>query len=287
MSEVMDLENDPTPVAAVPAAVEAAPAEPAIPEDPDETAAVEVQGGKYVPLGALKAVRGEIQEWKTKAADADTLRNTVAQLQGSLATFQHLQQQLQHPPPAAPPADAIVADPDLLDLARSLDYYTPTGEPDLARAGKHAALIQKQATKIAQQMVAPMQQNAAHQQSAANFQRALRTTAPNGAKPKETTLTWMWQNLPPEYTADPRVAQVLPALALGLDTLQGGQLPPPPAAPAGPPMVTEGLGAAPAVRRTAISDGERAVLSNRGMREDTYHKLTEGFKPGRTSTLED
>lgn len=288
MSEVMNLEDDaqpvPVPVAAVPA-VETVP-EPVVPEDPDESSAVEVQGGKYVPLGALKAVRAENQEWKTKAAEAETLRNTVAQLQGSLATFQHLQQQgLQARPPEV--VQPTTADPELIDIARQLDFYTPTGEPDVVRASKHAATIESRAMKIAQQMVAPLQQTAHAQQSAANYQTALRTTAPNGLKPSAETLTWMWRNLPAEYTADPRVAQVLPALALGLDTLKGGQLPPPPAPPVGPPIVTEAAGGLTPTRRAVMTDMERAVAATRGMDEEKYRKLTQDYRPGRTSTLED
>jgi hypothetical protein len=279
----MDLENEPHPEPPAQPAQEAPPAEP--PADPDEAAALEVQGGKYVPLDALKTVRSENKELKTRAAEADQLRQTVAQLQGSLATFQQLQQQ-QPRPPETPTSGS--PDPRLEKLARSLDYYKPDGTPDLHRAAVHAELIREQATEIAQQWVQPLQQNAAQQQSAANYQQALRTAAPNGMKPKAETLTWMWRNLPPEYTADPRVAQVLPALALGLDTLQGGSpLPAQPAPPGNPPVMTEAVGGNQPRQRTTLSETERAVLAGRGISDETYGKLTKDFKQGRTSALED
>lgn len=288
MSGIMDLEDDTTPaVAAAPVAEPAAVETPVAveaPPDPDEAEALEVQGGRYVPLPALRAAREENRALKAQAVDTDQLRQQIAQLQGNLETYQQLQRQPQQP---APVQTAPVADnPKLVKLARQMDYYKPDGAPDLDRAAVHLAQIREEATEIAQQLVQPLQQNAAQQQSAANYHNALRTVTPSGQKPKADTLTWMWRNLPAEYTADPRVAQVLPALALGLDALQGGSLPPQPLPPANAPLVTEASGNVPR-SRTVITDTERAVLANRGITDDKYSKLTKDFRPGRTSTLED
>jgi hypothetical protein len=289
MSDVMDLET-PEPPAALVAEAVAPPAPPAPPADPDEVNAIEVQGGKMVPLPALKAAREEARAAKEQAGQVPQLQQQIAQLTGQVTAFQEVQRTLaQSRQEAFAPPAPTQADPDLIDLARSLDYYKQDGTPDLARAQKHAALIQKEATKIAQGMVAPLHQRAAQTQSAANYQAALQVKSPQGLAPKPETLQWMWNNLPAEYTADPRVAQALPALAMGLEALQGNgsKLPPQPPPPANPPLVTEGIGGAPPQRLRPLSETERGVLAARGIDEKHYTKLTENFRSGRTSTLED
>lgn len=278
--------DDPTPAPPAEPIAPEPPAPPEPPPDPDEVGAIEVQGGKHVPLEALKAARAEAKAAKEQAARLPQLEQQIAQLQGSVQTFQQLQQQLRQPQAPAGPIDA---DPDLIELARSLDYYQGDGTPDVARAAKHAAIIERRATRIADQRMAPLQQQNARTQSAANYQAALQIQSPQGLKPQVATLNWMWQNLPPEYTADPRVAQALPALALGLEALQGNgsRLPAAPAAPANPPLHTEGLSGSPARRANAITDAERAVLNERGMSDEKYLKHTKDFKPGRATQLED
>jgi hypothetical protein len=287
MSEVMDLETPEPPVPPVEAV--APPEPPAPPADPDEVNAIEVQGGKMVPLPALKAAREEARAAKEQAAQLPQLQQQIAQLTGQVTAFQEVQRTLaqSRQEAFAPPAPAD--NPDLIELARSLDYYKQDGTPDLARAQKHAAIIQKQATAIAQSMVGPIHAQNARTQSAANYQAALQVKSPQGAAPKPETLQWMWQNLPAEYTADPRVAQALPALAMGLEALQGNgsKLPPQPPPPANAPLVTEGIGGAPAQRQRPLSETERGVLAARGIDEKHYTKLTENFRSGRTSTLED
>lgn len=282
----MNLEDEtPAPPPAPPTEPVAPPPAPEPPADPDEVGAIEVQGGKHVPLEALKAARAEARAAKEQAAQLQPLQQAYAQLQGRVATFEQLQSQLQRPP--APPANADT-DPDLIELARSLDYYTGDGTPDINRAAKHAAIIERRASKMAQQMMQPLQQQNAQTRSAANYQAARQIQSPQGVKPSEATLTWMWQNLPAEYTADPRVAQALPALALGLEALQGNgsRLPPAVAPPAQPPLHTEGVAGGPQ-RRTTITDAEREVISARGMSEEKYTKLSKGYTPGRATTLED
>src|SRR6185369_672236 len=100
--------------------------------------------------------------------------------------------------------------------------------------------------------MAPLVQHNARTQSVANYHAARQMASPQGVKPSEQMLNWMWQNLPPEYTADPRVAQALPALALGLEALQGNgsKLPAQPPPPPNPPLHTEGLAGGPVRRST-------------------------------------
>lgn len=283
----MNMEDEtpaPPPAAAAPPPAEPPPP-PDPPADPDEVGAIEVQGGKHVPLEALKAARAEAKAAKEQAARLPQLEQALATLQGQVSTYQQVQQHLQRPP--APTAQADT-DPDLIELARSLDYYQGDGTPDIARAAKHAGIIERRAAKMAQQMMQPLQQQNAQTRSAANYQAARQIQSPQGVKPSEATLNWMWQNLPAEYTADPRVAQALPALALGLEALQGNgsRLPPPVAPSAQPPLHTEGVAGGPQ-RRTTITDAEREVISARGMSEEKYTKLSKGYTPGRATTLED
>ena len=285
MSGVNVEDPDPTPE---PAPVAAAPEPPPVPEpppDPDEANAIEVQGGKMVPLPALKATREELRQAKEQLAKLPQYEQQIAQLQGSLQTFQQVQQQLQRPPAAPPPADA---DPDLVELAKSLDYIDPTtGRPDTARAANHLALIERRAQKIADARLAPLQEQHAKATSDANYQRVAQMKTPKGVAVPKAILDTMWQNLPASYTADPRIAQALGAMAYGLAELsgQGSQLPPAPPVP-GPPLHTEGLTGSPP-RRSVVTDAEREVISARGIKEDKYVEMTKGFKPGRATQLED
>lgn len=238
-----------------------------------------------VPLDALKASRAEAKQAKEAAREADALRQQVAQMQGALSTFQQLQQTLQRPQAPAQPQPE--ADPKLVEYARSLDYYKQDGTPDTDRAAKFAQLVRSEAQTLAQQALAPMREIQHRDLSARNFQQAVQGTVA-GVKPKAETLSWMWQNLPAELTADPRTAQVLQVLALGIDTASGqaGHLPPAPAPPANPPPFTEGT-SAPTRRAQPISDLERLILADKGITEAKYQELTKGFRPGRTNTLED
>src|SRR5262245_39408239 len=102
--------------------VAAAPAEPPpAPPDPDEAQAIEVQGGKMVPLPALKAAREETRTWKEKAAKVEALEAEAAALRPYKQFMDQHPGLLQQPAqPAAPPDPK--ADPELVELARSLDY---------------------------------------------------------------------------------------------------------------------------------------------------------------------
>lgn len=283
-----NLEDDgPAPVATPDPPAATVPDPAVVPPEPDEQSAVEMQGGKYVPLDALKATRAELKVAKEAASQMETLRQQNAQLMGSLQTFQHLQQQMQRP--ATEPIAATPVDPSAEMYARSLDYYKADGTPDLDRGGKFAALVRQEATKLAQQAIEPYAQQTQQERAAVNFQRALATKAPNGMQPKSETLTWMFQNLPASMTSDPRTAQMLPALAIGLDVLSGQRgAPPSPAAPLTAPVVTEASGGGPSRPRSpGINDVERAIIANRNMDEKRYGELTKGFRPGRSNVLED
>src|SRR5580765_2782747 len=200
--EVIDLETpEPTPpIAAVPDPV--APPVPEPPPDPDEVGAVEIQGGKHVPLEALKAARAEAKQAKEAASRLPAMEQELAQLRGSLQTYQQVQQQLQNARPAVVP-QTPQTDPRLVQLARSLDYFKGDGTPDLDRAAAHRELVREEARQMAQEMVGPLQQQTHQTQSQANFHQAV-AMVPEAIRAKVTPqLQQFWQTLPPNMTADP------------------------------------------------------------------------------------
>lgn len=257
------------------------PAAPVVPADPDEAQAVEVDGGKMVPLAALKAVR---EENKTLKSDVDKL-NTA--WQAAAPTIQFLQQnpQFMQGPKAEPAPVAPAQDPELLDIARSLDFYQSNGQPDLDRAAKHQAIITKQATRIAQQMIAPVA-NASHQSRAeANWALACQEILPNGQKIDPAILATVWRQMPVDQLSNPQVARVMVDQA-GMMQMRGTKLPPAPPSNANPPLHTESAGAG-GRPKVALSDLDRAVAASRGIPEDKMQKHMAGYVKGRPTELED
>ena len=265
-----------------------APAEPVTPEpppapvDPDEAQAIEVQGGKMVPLAALKAAREEAKAAKETAS-------RVTQLEQELAAAKPYEQFVKANPsllqpqvPAAPPPGA---DPELVELAQSLDYYKADGTPDTTRAAKHQTIIRREASKMAQQMVAPVAQSHAQAQSNANYAVVVHEKLPNGQPLDQRILNQMWASLPVDQTANPAVAALVRDLTIAAQ-LRQSPLPPNPAPPSQPPVHTEHLGTT--VRRTTqMTPTERGVAQQRGMSDEKYSTLTKDFTPGRMNPLED
>src|SRR5262245_51277364 len=97
--------------------------------DQDEAQSVDVQGkGKHVPLSALKEAREENKKLKERAAKADAYENWINQNKPKVDFMDQNQHLWQQPKPQAPPPDA---DPKLVRIAKSLDFYTTDGKPDL------------------------------------------------------------------------------------------------------------------------------------------------------------
>ena len=271
--------------AAAPAADPAAP--PAAPvEEPAaaEVDAVEVGGQKYVPLAAVLAERREKHALKDRAARADQLEAAVAEMRPYV---EFLRQnpgltQRQAPTPSAPAAPE--ADPDVEQVARDFDLYTPDGKPDLPRAARIHARQQTAARQAAADAVRPVQQQSAQQQSAVNLRMAMSAQMPAGVHLDPAALQTFWQALPPDLTADPNVAALVTLLAAGAGALKGPVARVAP--PAHPPLVTETPGGgAPA--RQPLTGMSRKIAAARGIDEAKYQKLTEGFRPGRTNVLEE
>src|SRR5262245_27620450 len=124
MADGMELEPQAPPL-------EQAPEQTPPQADPDEAAAVETPQGKMVPLAALKQLRGEHKALKEQAKHAQQLQEWVNTNKPKVDFMDQNQHLWQQPKPPAPPPDA---DPDLVEIAQSLDFYTTDGKPDLKRA---------------------------------------------------------------------------------------------------------------------------------------------------------
>ena len=265
---------------AAPAAPAPAPA-PAVAGE-GEPEAVEVGGQKMVPLSALLAERGEKKQLKERAARADQLEDYARQVDPYVQFIKAnpgLMAERTKPAPAEQPAE----DTEAADVARMFDFYTSDGKPDVQRGRAHLNLVDQRAMKQAQAIMAPVAQATAQERSATNFQRALQITDVNGQKVNPEALRAVWQNMPVEYTADPRTAGVLAATAAGMTALYGKKaIAPPP----NPPLVTESPGGAP--RRAApLTELDKTIAANRGISETKFAELTAGFRSGRSNVLED
>jgi hypothetical protein len=187
--------------------------------------------------------------------------------------------------PQAPPQEEQV-DPDVVEYAQTLQIYKAdgSGQLDLKAAAKLLSIAENRAEKRAKAAVEPMQQQSYQQRSQANFQSALQIADSDGNKPNPRTLQAIWRNMPVEYTADPQVAGMLAAQALGLDSIQGRQKR---VQPPGKPALDTESGGGEIRRQASLTDFEKRVAASRGIKPETYAKLTEGFKAGRTNVIEE
>lgn len=218
---------------------EQAPIEEATTEQPEQTASeddfaevIEVpdssaENGKVslVPLAAVKGARAEIKELKQKLASATEGSARAQQLE---ARLDELSAQLAQLGPKAQAYDAAVAaqnqrpredrpedDQEAVELAQVLDLYTAEGKPDIAKARKTLALMDKRAQVHSRAAVEPLANHTISQQSRVMLDRAKNTAAPNGQKPDPKTLESIWARLDPRLTATPDGAKQAWAVALG------------------------------------------------------------------------
>ena len=192
-----------------------------------------------------------------------------------------LRQAQPEPQPPEPPASE---DPDAEEAARLMDFYKPDGSPDLERGARHLALLDRRAGKLAVDAVQPLRQQTAQDQSSINFQRALQVKDADGKTPSRESLQAVWRSMPPEYTADQRVAGILAATALGLDRMANKSGPVIPQA--APPLVTEAAGGTPR-NRPALTALDESIARDRGRTPTQWAEHQSNFRPGRPTVLED
>lgn len=287
--DVVNVEDDgpaiePASPPAVPP-VAAAPAEPPPdpPAEPDELEAVDLPGGKYVPLTALKTVREANRALKAQAADADTVRQQLHQLQGQVAGYRQVAEQLRQPQaPQAPQQD-----PRALAFAQKLDLYTTDSNgqavPDVAKAASILGIVQEVAGQIADSRVLPMAQQTARERSIAHYNWALTVKDPNGKALPREIINEVWKSMPIEATANPDIAKTLVYTAMGMERMNQQATTP---APATLPVVTEAIGGTPRTRQP-MSALETKVAAERGIDPAKWQESVKGFQSGRTQTLEE
>lgn len=293
----------------------AAPVEEAVVEHPAETAeAVERDveqdtleipdstspDGKvrYVPASALAGARGELKELKGELAKA---REGSAKAQQLEARIDELSAQIAQIAPKAQAYDAALAaqqahrDPDptddaeAIELAQTLDLYTAEGKPDIAKAKRTLALMDKRAGALAEAKVAPLAQHTVQSMSNVMLARAKATKAPNGAAPDPKILDQVWSRLDPRLTATVDGAKQAWNAALGF-TMATQEAQPAQRAPNGQftkkddipaPLHTEKAGGRDLPDGgLALNDKERAYIKKAGMTEKEYLESAKNM-PGR------
>jgi hypothetical protein len=253
-------------------------------EIPDSSA----EGGKarYVPLSALDGARREARELKSELQQAREGSAKAQQLEQRLAD---LEAHIQTIAPKAQAYDAIHAaqlakqepvaedDSEAVELAQVLDLYTPEGKPDIAKAKKTLALMDKRAGKLAQDAVGPLAQHTVQQMSNVMLARAKATAAPNGAKPDAHVLEQVWAKLDPRLTATVDGAKQAWVAALGYSS-SIAEAKPAARTPTGQftkkeadePLYTEKAGGKDTPDMPKLSPAEAKYLKDAGITEKEY-----------------
>src|SRR5206468_2321999 len=141
--------------------------------------------------------------------------------------------------PAVPVASIEPAvDPEMLELARVLDFYDANGQPDVQKATRYQALQDRRAGRLVDARVAPVEQSTAFERATANWQWALGQKTPTGQDIDPKILAEVWREMPTDRLADRRVVQVVlnQAKVMQMERSPLGAAPAP--AP-NPPLTTE------------------------------------------------
>src|SRR5688572_33084366 len=300
MSEIpagsMSLEDD-TPLSEVvtppePVETPAPPVQAA--EDEPEGTIVNPGGEKLVPLGALAGAREKARQAnearEALEAELATLRPKAAladQIKGEWDAVQPMIQSVrngtyQPAKPAEKPAGPL-SEQEAVEYAKDLDLYKADGTPDVARAQRLAARQEALAARSAQALVAPLHQQSAQQQSAANLATVSTWKDPTGAQVDQGILREVWNLMPAEMTAQPNIARVMYSVALGEMMLRGKHKIP--TQPPPPPLQTESLGGGNTAR-AELSNQERGFIEAVGMKAKEYEETSARFKPGERNSLE-
>lgn len=274
---------DPTPPP-----VEAVAPEPvAPPADPLEAGAVDVQGGKYVPLAAVLAEREKAKQFKDKA---DAYDQTVHYVQSVRPYIDFLQanpdlmtRTTQQTAPS-PVTTTQPVDDQAEELARTLDLYTADGQPDVKRAQKIRTMVKTEAQSEAEAQLRPLQDSSIRERAQHNYHRALVTKAPDGRTPDRQVLDALWSRTDPKVTSTEEGATAVVMLAMGMGAFTGQVAPPQPAA--SPALVTETPGSRQPGRPSLTALDEK-IAGIRGRSADDWGKLTRTFSAGRPNVLEE
>lgn len=235
--------------------------------------------------GKIKELKGELESLKPTAAKAEQLEQQIAalnakvnELQPYVAAYQQMTQAAQQ---IAEPSEA---DAEAEAYAKDLDLFTQEGKPDIVRAKRILATVERLATKRVEAAVGPLHQQTAAERSGANLARAAATTIGN-IKADPNILRAVWSRLDPAVTATPEGAQHALIQAIGFTVAQqaqqGNQQPQAPRTPSGQfakadvpaPMFTEKAGGkdSPA-SDSPLSPQEQSYIKSMGISEKDYRE---------------
>jgi small-conductance mechanosensitive channel len=298
----------------IPAVVPEEQPAPAAPVDED--AALEAQtialpdGDKLVPLSALSGARTALKEAKQELAKlapsaerATQLEGQITQLQSQINTmapvvqaYQAFVQQQQHAQQQAPPQSQPEDIAELESIARDFDFYKPDATLDLDKARRHMERVDRQAAKVAQRTIQPMEAQTTQERANYMLERAIATEV-NGMKADPGVIRTVWARVSPDLASTPEGAKHLWAQALALTLLQKGGTAPAPAAPAAgrdasgkfvagqpaipPPLHTPRAGGSAVPQQTGLSAEEQRFLKQTGMSEKDYLESAANMPGGR------
>ena len=260
-----------------------------------EVDAVEVSGSKYVPVAAVLGERKQRQAAQTQLTDLQAQFQQLQDQYRAIEPYARVLQQHPHllqprePAPSGPPA----VDPELADLAVSLDLYDPkTGEPDIKRAARVSAVLEKRTRGQAEALVQPLAQQTLLAKAQQNYTHALAVKGPDGRAIDRAVLDDLWRQAANEpgglqTLSDPRAVAALVLMAAGASSMgRPGAAPAPVAPPQSAPLETEASGGLPR-GRPFLSTLEQTIAKQRGLDAEKWTKVTAGFTRGAGNTLED
>ena len=282
--------QDPAPVAAT------EPAAPPADDDVPEAVEVTPGGEKMVPLSALISARQEIKQLKPLAKKATESEAELNQLR-PYAEFVKANQQLLQPQIQPPVQQSTEPDPELVDFARTIELYDPaTGQPDTKRASKILERTNKQAAVIAQQAIAPLQDQSNESRAVTNLNTVLASKDAHGQPITSETVTAVMGQLAQglmrqghqnpraemlRLLADPQVAELIIDKSYRLQSANGrpAQLVPKP----GPALEVETAGGS---ERVNLSEHSKRLMRDAGISEKDAVESAKRYKPGRSNVLE-
>lgn len=260
---------------------------------PAEVEAVEVAGQKYIPVSAMISERKQRQDAVRQAQEYQQQVQNLQQQYAQIAPYAEILRQnpdLLKPRQEAPRAPAEPSqDPDLVELAQTLDLYDPTtGQPDTKKAAKLAGVFEKRAEHRAQQAVAPLQERALQAQVAQNYQTAVNVKLPDGRQVDRAVLDDLWRQAAQEpgglqTLSDPKSVAALTLMAMGATAFRTQPQVAPPASPA---LVSEPSGGVPRAR-PYLSRIEESIAKDKGIAPAKWAENLKGFQKGAPSALED
>ncbi len=268
-----------TPVSAPADGHEAAPD-----QDVDDQAVQDEKGRKMVPLEAVQKERKEKRELKGKV---ETLQSQIEQARAfqqqatpvlqALQARQDLIDALRSGQPVqsgkSPNEQLPTADPELEQVAKTLDLYDSSGKPDLERAKTLQSLIQRQAETLVEAKVKPLAERTAIGHSSANYERLKNTTLADGSKVDPQIFDYWWNALGAENTQDPNVAATALLQAIGHHQLSGKPFIKP-AARVGAPLMIDNAGGRHRGPVTLSSD-QKNVAKELGVSAADFQKTIE------------